>query len=1398
MARLIRFAFIFGALLGASTAAMAEPVSSILAAIGSAVGATAGAAAAVGGMIVSTALSIVSSAYGNMQAKKQAKAAAARKLAEDVANIKERTTTIIASDAPHAVIYGEPAPVSGAVVAVLTGGEYSHLKHVVMVLAAHPCEAVTDIQIDGVSIGALDANGYSSNPEFIVTDSESIGGGIPGVNVQVHLSPNGVDTADAYMRANLDPWPASKGLWTEAHKLSGYTYIVVTLNLFVERFQGGLPTITANVKGKKVYDPRTGATAYSRNPALCLADFLRSEEGYLASNDQIDQNALIVAANACDTAIYNSSTVAADRPNYGGSVARYTCDGMFRSDQDRDSTRQQLEDTMAGYSLESGGVWRILAGAWTTPVLSLTDDDLLAPMTVVQTCNPGTARYNGAKGTYVNLTRNGVSEDFKQYQNAVFRENDQKDKFLDLVLPFTTAHARTHQIARVLVEQSRGGFVLQVHPKMLAWHLQPGDRIVLTSALYGFANKPFRVQDWTYSMSSPLSFQVIEDEEAFYDTADEVLRDPSPNTNLPNPFLLPQPPLDLTVRSGQEQMVQQGGTLVIRARVSWSASAEDSVRRGGNVQVQWRTTTPVGDWQSVMLPGTATETFLLGLEVHGEYQVRVRFMTAYASSYWTMVTHTLQGASVKPGDVEGLSLAVEANGVVARWSAPAGIDLLEWGATRIFVGPTFETAVERWTGKALTANIGWLPAGTVKVWAQHGNTQGVWGIPISTTIDVASPAQPIVRGEVWGAQIELAWQPCGTTQPISAYIVKVGSTLAEAVEIGRTGSLNFVRNEPVAATRIYWVTAFDAAGNAGDAGYVQLASLPSIDDAIKELQEGLDEQIADLLNVNSGISERLIDEAIERGTAITHVEKVVSDTAEQLAQRIDIVSARAVGYVRANLVFNGGFEFNLDKWEVLGNSWEAVEDDWGTSARLHSAIPADGRLASGSFPAKPGTWYAGSGDSVFESDTGSSGFALEFFDAMGTSLGLTSNMKDGRHGFMNEQLRRNDFAVEALAPASTASGRIVFLWRGFAAGGAIGVRFVKVEQGRFPVTPFTSEASDRGAVAAIRHEATTRASAEAAAAIERSSLFSRVNDAETSIQQEAETRAVKNGELWARWSLKVTADKKVAGITMGIENQTSNMTVLVDKFAVAQEAVDGKVNYPFVVGSVAGASTVGIDGTLVVDGSILARSINVDRLSAITSRLGYVNAGQIDISGDGVGGWGYLRSANKWFGDGSWGWILARHTGGDTFVDLNCNGMGLQMQNATGQFRLWGPGFSLQNEGLTINQVNVIDTLNLRGQAVTVPSFASSSSNAVSLNHFIPGDVPLDTFILGSVFVMQTSFVNISVDGTPRWIGAGVAGSTVTGGIQVSLNPGWHSIALGSPVPAGSAGSSIYALSTRR
>lgn len=68
----------------------------------------------------------------------------------------------------------------------------------------------------------------------------------------------------------------------------------------------GNPSITAVVKGKKVYDVRTGETAYSTNPAMCLRDFILSKRyglGKWFTADMLDDDSWAEAANYCDEII---------------------------------------------------------------------------------------------------------------------------------------------------------------------------------------------------------------------------------------------------------------------------------------------------------------------------------------------------------------------------------------------------------------------------------------------------------------------------------------------------------------------------------------------------------------------------------------------------------------------------------------------------------------------------------------------------------------------------------------------------------------------------------------------------------------------------------------------------------------------------------------------------------------------------------------------------------------------------------------------------------------------------------------------------------------------------------------------------------------------------------------
>lgn len=963
-------------LLAGSTSALAEPITL---AIGTWF---ATASAFTIASVALTVLSTAASVYGSIQAKKKARAQQQRAAEQEAANLKDRTATLLTADSPWAVIYGQPAPVGGSLVATLTSGDADQYKHIVFILAAHECAGVDEIFIGGESVGPLDIAGYASGAGFQIDDgvpriethtfelvslpqSEAEGGGMspdgywmlpvgldaahftlgfvrdqagnsygstvqvvnsspagfgarslkgpigakgtiqytvdgPGsaLNIQIHLSPGGVDTADAFLRG------ARPDLWTVDHKLSGYTYLVVTLDLRLERFQGGVPEITARVRGKKVYDYRTGQTAYSRNPALCLADFIRSEAGYKAGAEQIELDAVIGAANACDVAVYDPSIVNVDPATYGFTTVRYTCDGMFRSDQDRDTTRQQIEDAMVGFSLESGGVWRIQAGAWSTPVLALGDDDMVMPMNAVQTGNAGTARYNGCKGTYVNATRLGVTEDFAPYVNPVFRAQDVKDKFYETTLSFTGNHIRTQQISRVLVEQSRGGFVVQIYPKMFAWNLQPGDRVVLSSGFLGFSGKTFRVQDWTYQAGTPVALQCVEDIEAFYDQVDETRADATPNTSLPSPFLKPAPPLDLIVLSGESQMIQQDGVMIVRAKVQWAQSPDQYVRQFPNgVWIEWRAAGLDDAWQKVTLPGDSTEHYLLGLQVSRVYVIRVAFVTPYASSAWSVVSHELHGLDGPPDSVLGLDVRAELTGIFGYWTEPAGIDLLGWSATQIRRGITWELAEANilFDGRASSANLGWFPAGSQLVWAAHHNTTGKWSEPVYDTIEILPPKQPIPAITVENRNTVVIRLPGDYqgTQPLAYFEVlaaNVGADISTATLLDRALVKKFEFVQPLFGEKMYWVVAVDVAGNRSAPGYGTALTLSSFDSEIGSirgrLQAARDE--AALLAIEFGLSADGKLGAVYAGV-VQRIEQVITD-ATALASRFDVVTAGVGDY----------------------------------------------------------------------------------------------------------------------------------------------------------------------------------------------------------------------------------------------------------------------------------------------------------------------------------------------------------------------------------------------------------------------------------------------------------------------------------------------------------------------
>jgi hypothetical protein len=93
---------------------------------------------------------------------------------------------------------------------------------------------------------------------------------------------------------------ALPGKWTTLHQGKGVAYLYGKFKWHDSKWQGE-PVVTANVKGRLLYDPRDDATRFSNNPALAIRDYLtNSLYGRGIDESAIDDASFSTAADFCD------------------------------------------------------------------------------------------------------------------------------------------------------------------------------------------------------------------------------------------------------------------------------------------------------------------------------------------------------------------------------------------------------------------------------------------------------------------------------------------------------------------------------------------------------------------------------------------------------------------------------------------------------------------------------------------------------------------------------------------------------------------------------------------------------------------------------------------------------------------------------------------------------------------------------------------------------------------------------------------------------------------------------------------------------------------------------------------------------------------------------------------
>lgn len=600
--------------------------------------------------------------------------------------------------APQEYVYGQVRK-GGVITFMETSGAENKYLHLVISMAGHEVEEIGQVYIND-EVVSIDANGYVT------------GRWNSKIRILKHL---GAQTSATDNFANASTNLAAT-LHTDTSATSsfigkGIAYIYARLEYDQDVFGGGIPTITAVVKGKKVYDPRTATTAYSDNAALCIRDYITAAYGL--NTPSVDEAYFAAAANDCDDNIPLAA---------GGSQKRYTINGVVNASSTTGVAIADMLEAVNGAIFYGGGVWKLKVGVYESSVKSLTLDDFRSGISL-PTRLPRRDNFNRVTGKFVyggvyNESSNPnagdwVETDFPAIESAAFLSEDNSiDNTLDISLNMVTDGNRAQRIAKQKLFRSREQLTLSAEFGLSAMGIEVGDIIDLTIAKYGWTNKEFEVVNWRLILSDAGGVRVAmtlrETSSAAFDWGAEESQIISNNTTLPTYYTVTAPTaLTLTATS----VVNDDGITIPAIRAAWTSSndafvqyyeiqykrlggeedygsvadAQDDADDWGSITVAYTLEedygltnedilTPDADYVSSF--GTTT-SFLIQPVLNGyEYNVRVRAVNGLGvRSAWASATLASAGDTTPPNEPLSLAAVAGYKAITLSWINPADQDL---------------------------------------------------------------------------------------------------------------------------------------------------------------------------------------------------------------------------------------------------------------------------------------------------------------------------------------------------------------------------------------------------------------------------------------------------------------------------------------------------------------------------------------------------------------------------------------------------------------------------------------------------------------------------------------------------------------------------------------------------
>lgn len=455
------------------------------------------------------------------------------------------------------------------------------------------------------------------------------------------------------------------------------------------------------------------------------------------------------------------------------------------------SVLPSIMTAMGGSAVNTGGAWSLSAATFEPSTLDLTLDDVRGGIKVV-TRKSMAQRFNTVIGQFVSPLNYNIPDDFPQYQSASALAEDQGEvKTSPIDRSWTTRAHACQRLSKIDMEHWKQEITVELKTSMIGLGVRPGSTVRLTIDHLGWVLKEFQVVSWKLLVEGKPAvlmcrMELQETAAAVYDwnSGEETAIDVAPNTLLAGGFDLPDAPQNLSLSSGnQDVLIKLDGTVEPRIYVTWDGAADDNVLDGGRAVVEYKKSS-LSEWEShTRNSGAAVETYISGVQSGTEYDVRVKFVSllGVSSSWVTISDHLVLGKDDPASDPVGFTAQQNGTLVKFAWIANTDTDL---GGTDIkydVLGSTsFEDAnsLNKVT-KGSQVTMAGVPPGSWTFFLSHRDTSGNASLTPATYDLVVVNSQDIIAIK----QDAPRWTgtKTGLLEHVSGALVLDGTVLASAM-----------------------------------------------------------------------------------------------------------------------------------------------------------------------------------------------------------------------------------------------------------------------------------------------------------------------------------------------------------------------------------------------------------------------------------------------------------------------------------------------------------------------------------------------------------------------------------------------------------------------------------------